>query len=125
MKKVFLILMMALMSLGVSAQAQNEKYAYCIMQCYGKVFSSKYIVTLDFGEVQSQRKQIYENGKKKQFNSNGESLNYMGRRGWELVSTYTDRDGLKQQLILYYVFKKKIESEDDVLKGLELKESAD
>jgi hypothetical protein len=108
------------MSLG--AQAQEVKYAYCIMQCFGKVFSTKYTVTLDFGETASQRKQVYENGKKKQFNSNGESLNYMGRRGWELVSTYTDRD-FKQQMILYYVFKKKIETEEDVFKGLELKDS--
>jgi len=115
---------MALMSLNVSAQMQGEKYAYCIMQCNGKVFSSKYIVTLDFGETMSQRKQIYEDGKKKQFNSNGESLNYMGRRGWEVVSTYTDRD-FKQQLILFFVLKKKIESEDDVLKGLDLKNSED
>lgn len=110
------------MSLNVCAQAQNEKFAYCIMQCNGKVFSSKYIVTLDFGEVLSQRKQIYEDGKKKHFNSNGESLNYMGRRGWELVDSYTDRD-FKQQLILYFILKKKIQSEDDVLKGLELKDS--
>lgn len=120
MKKVFIIMVMALMSLG--AQAQSEKYAYCIMQCNGKVFSSKYIVTLDFGEVLSKRKQIYENGKKKQFNSNGESLNYMGRRGWDLVSTYTEKD-YKQQLLIYFVLKKKIENEDDVLSGLELKDT--
>lgn len=120
MKKVFIVMLMALMSLG--AQAQSEKYAYCIMQCFGKVFSTKYVVTLDFGEVASKRKQIYEDGKKKQFNSNGESLNYMGRRGWELVSTYIDRD-FKQQMVLYYVFKKKIETEEDVFKGLELKDS--
>ncbi len=124
MKKNLFLLVMALMSLNVSAQMQGEKYAYCIMQCNGKVFSSKYIVTLDFGETMSQRKQIYEDGKKKQFNSNGESLNYMGRRGWEVVSTYTDRD-FKQQLILFFVLKKKIESEDDVLKGLDLKNSED
>ncbi len=124
MKKNLFLLVMALMSLNVSAQIQGEKYAYCIMQCNGKVFSTKYIVTLDFGETMSQRKQIYEDGKKKQFNSNGESLNYMGRRGWEVVSTYTDRD-FKQQLILFFVLKKKIESEDDVLKGLELKNSED
>lgn len=48
----------------------------------------------------------------------------MGRRGWEVVSTYTDRD-FKQQLVLFFVLKKKIESEDDVLKGLELKDSED
>ena len=120
MKKILVLMLVALMSVG--AQAQNEKYAYCIMQCYGKVFSTKYIVTLDFGEVQSKRKQIYEDGKKKQFNSNGESLNYMGRRGWELVDSYSDRD-FKQQLILYFVFKKKIETEDDVFVGLELKDS--
>lgn len=120
MRKILFVVLMALMSLG--AQAQSEKYAYCVMQCNGKVFSTKYIVTLDFGEVASKRQQIYEDGKKKQFNSNGESLNYMGRRGWELVTTYVDRD-FKQQMILYYVFKKKIETEEDVFKGLELKDS--
>ena len=124
MRKILFVLVMALMSLNLGAQTQVEKYAYCIMQCNGKVFSTKYIVTLDFGEPQSQRKQIYEDGKKKQFNSNGESLNYMGRRGWEVVSTYTDRD-FKQQLVLFFVLKKKIESEDDVLNGLELKNSED
>lgn len=120
MRKILFVVLMALMGLG--AQAQSEKYAYCVMQCNGKVFSTKYIVTLDFGEVASKRQQIYEDGKKKQFNSNGESLNYMGRRGWELVTTYVDRD-FKQQMILYYVFKKKIETEEDVFKGLELKDS--
>lgn len=120
MRKILFVVLMALM--GIGAQAQSEKYAYCVMQCNGKVFSTKYIVTLDFGEVASKRQQIYEDGKKKQFNSNGESLNYMGRRGWELVTTYVDRD-FKQQMILYYVFKKKIETEEDVFKGLELKDS--
>lgn len=120
MKRV--LCMMAFMMAVCFAQAQSDKYAYCIMQCYGKVFSTKYIVTLDFGELASKRKQIYEGGKKKQFNGNGESLNYMGRRGWELVDTYTDRD-YKQQLILNFVFKKKINSEDEVLQGLELKDS--
>jgi len=122
MKKLMLVL--AFMMAVCSAQAQSEKYAYCIMQCNGKVFSSKYIVTLDFGEVMSKRKQIYEDGKKKHFNSNGESLNYMGRRGWELVDTYTDID-FKRQLILYFILKKKINSEDEVLQGLELKDSED
>lgn len=120
MKRMFIL--MALVMTVCCAQAQSEKYAYCVMQCFGKVFSTKYVVTLDFGEVASKRKQIYEDGKKKQFNSNGESLNYMGRRGWELISTYTDRD-FKQQQIIYFVFKKKINSEDEVLQGLELKDS--
>lgn len=120
-------MVMALMGAKVSAQnatQPGEKYAYCIMQCFGKLFSSKYVVTLDFGEVISKRKQIYENGKKKHFNSNGESLNYMGKRGWEVVSTYTDRD-FKQQLVLYFVLKKKIESDDDIMNGLEVQDSED
>ena len=120
MKRVFIL--MAFMMAVCCAQAQSEKYAYCVMQCFGKVFSTKYVVTLDFGEVASKRKQIYEDGKKKQFNSNGESLNYMGRRGWEVINAYTDRD-FKQQLIIYFVLKKKINSEDEVFQGLDLKDS--
>ncbi len=116
MKKIIILLITACLCGNVSAQ--EEQYAYCIMQCFGKVFSTKYIVTLDFGEKASERKQIYENGEKKHFNSNGESLNYMGRRGWKVVSTYIDRD-FKNQQILYFVLEKKITQESDVFKDLE------
>lgn len=122
MKKTILLIVVALMSLGV--HAESEKYGYCIMQCFGKVFSTKYAVTLDFGTVASKRHQIYEGGKKKKFVSNGESLNYMGKRGWEVVDTYTDRD-FKQQLIIYFILKKKIENDEDIYAGLELGDSED
>lgn len=120
MKKVFIILMMALMSLG--AFAQNEQFAYCVAQCFGKAFSTKYTITLDFSDKASKRKQIYENGQKKQFVSTGAFLNYMGRRGWDVASVYTDRD-FKQQLIIYFVLKKKISDEKQVMEGLETQDS--
>ena len=120
MKRILLICLLAVAATG--AFAQSEQYAYCVAQCFGKAFSTKYTITLDFSEKASKRKQIYEDGKKKQFDSTGAFLNYMGRRGWDVAAVYTDRD-FKQQLILYFVLKKKISDEKQVMEGLETQDS--
>lgn len=120
MKRILIICLMAVAATG--AFAQSEQYAYCVAQCFGKVFSTKYTITLDFSDQASKRKQIYENGQKKQFVSTGAFLNYMGRRGWDVASVYTDRD-FKQQLIIYFVLKKKISDEKQVMEGLETQDS--
>lgn len=122
MKRILIICLMAVAATG--AFAQSEQYAYCVAQCFGKVFSTKYTITLDFSDQASKRKQIYEDGKKKQFDSNGAFLNYMGRRGWDVAAVYTDRD-FKQQLVLYFVLKKKISDEKQVMEGLSLKTDTD
>lgn len=120
MKKILLTFLMAIIATG--AFAQNDQYAYCVAQCFGKAFSTKYTITLDFSEKASKRKQIYEGGKKKQFESTGAFLNYMGRRGWDVATVYTDRD-FKQQLIIYFVLKKKITDENQVMEGIETQDS--
>ena len=120
MKRILIICLMAVAATG--AFAQSEQYAYCVAQCFGKVFSTKYTITLDFSDKASKRKEIYENGQKKQFVSTGAFLNYMGRRGWDVASVYTDRD-FKQQLIIYFVLKKKITDESQVMEGIETQDS--
>jgi uncharacterized GH25 family protein len=122
MKRVLVFALMAIAATG--AFAQSEQFAYCVAQCFGKPFSTKYVVTLDFSEKASKRKQIYEDGKKKQFDSNGAFLNYMGRRGWDVAAVYTDRD-FKQQQVIYFVLKKKITDENQVMQGIETKDSDD
>ena len=120
MKRILFICLMAVAATGVFAQ--SEQYAYCVAQCFGKMFSTKYTITLDFSDKASKRKQIYENGQKVQFASSGAFLNYMGRRGWDVATVYTDRD-FKQQLIIYYVLRKKITDESQVMQGIETKDS--
>lgn len=125
MKKVFLILMMALMSLGVSAQALNGKEypVYCDLMGYNSMGIGKLKVLLDFGAVTSgkQYESIYgEDGKKMKFNTVIDAVNYLAKRGWVVKSNYDLSSGSKGT-VLHFLLEKIVKNDSEIREGLTTK----
>lgn len=62
-----------------------------------------------------------QTGRRLQFNNIIDGLNYMGRRGWKLVQTYTTlgTDGLgKPDSDVHWLLTKQVRSEADIMDGL-------
>lgn len=62
-----------------------------------------------------------QTGRRLQFNNIIDGLNYMGRRGWKLVQTYTtlSTDGLgKPDSDVHWLLTKQVRSEADIMEGL-------
>ncbi len=127
MKKVFIIMMMALMSLGTQAQvvqAPEGKYAvFCEVMGYNSWGFGKVKARLDMGRTQPNKEDyeyIYEGGKKRKFNTMMEILDYMTKRGWNLHSTYVVTEGMSKQNVLHFLMVKFVTSDDEIDDGLEL-----
>jgi hypothetical protein len=117
---LFSILLRQTLSIGFASSSGEASMGDCFscgvaIRNKGLLPVSRFRLSLSSG---------YEGGKKKQFESTGAFLNYMGRRGWDVATVYTDRD-FKQQLILYFVLKKKITDESQVMEGIETQDSED
>lgn len=91
MKKITLILLLALFT-SHFLNAQNvEEVVYCNLIVAHQPPSNKFFVQVDYGEPYSYLKQADErapkdeNGKKIEFNSQIHALNYMIEKGWKLV----------------------------------------
>lgn len=97
MKKIFFTLALVL-SVGL-ANAQSDStnaasYNFCLLVGMQKPFSTKIIVTVDFGEERSffQGNPAIRDeatGKIKSFNSMVDALNFMSQKGWEFIQAYT------------------------------------
>ena len=130
MKKVFIIMMMALMSL--CAQAQNvlqsmDKYpVYCNVMGYNFWGVGKVKVQLDLGRKANSKgfDSLYdENGKKMKFNTMVAVLNYMGQRGWKCINTYYITKGNTN--VIHYLLEKWVTSDEEVIEGLSLQTDTD
>ena len=123
MKKLFVIMMMALLSLGAQAQSvtnPGEKYpVYCSVKGYNFWGAGKVKVILDFGaKTKNFETIIGDDGKQIKFNTMMEVINYMAKRGWELDGTYVVSEGLSKQNVINYVLKKYVVSDEEIRKGL-------
>jgi hypothetical protein len=78
---------------------------YCEVICTERMFSSKVMVEIDFGELS-----VYPGGQDLQdieayakgLNRLPDALNYMGQKGWVLQSSYY----LSSHTICHFIFKK-------------------
>ena len=127
MKKVFFIMMMALMSLGTHAQSvtnPGEKYpVYCDLMGYNAWGFGKVKARLDMGRTQPNKddyEYIYDGGKKRKFNTMMEVLDYMAKRGWSVHSTYVVSEGMSKQNVIHYLLVKMVSSDSQIDEGLEL-----
>ena len=130
MKKVFIIMMMALMSLGAQAQSVNqpgEKYpVYCSVKGYNFWGVGKVKVQLDLGYKTSNFETLLdENGKKIKFNTMMEVINYMAKRGWELDQVCFFTEGLSKTNVANYVLKKYITDDSQIREGLKTQDDDD
>ena len=123
MKKVFIIIMMALMSLGAQAQSVNqpgEKYpVYCSVKGYNFWGVGKVKVQLDLGYKTSNFETLLdENGKQIKFNTMMEVINYMAKRGWELDQVCFFTEGMTKTNVANYILKKYITDDSEIRAGI-------
>ena len=93
---------------------KNAKEEYCMVLAKSKLLSTKVNIEVDFGQAWSfwkdKRSLKDANGKKLNFNSVIDALNYMSSEGWEFVNAYAiETDG---QNVYHYVMKRNLTNED-------------
>jgi len=107
MKK--LLLAFAMVCLCMVAKAQESEYVYCQIVGTGKMFSTKVSVQIDFGQATSfwkggaEKVLRDETGKRVDFNSMVDALNFMGAKGWEFVQAYAIT--VNQQNVYHFLMK--------------------
>lgn len=120
MKKVVLITLFACMSFLGFAQEKTEelsqskaKEEYCMILATAKLLSTKVNISVDFGQAWSfwkdKRSLKDASGKKLEFDSVIDALNYMSSEGWEFVNAYSLTVGNSN--VLHYVMKRDLKTE--------------
>lgn len=118
MKKIFLFSLLTLSGLSLKAQTINNIPINDIKVEYIKIvaeripLSSQEDIALDFGQEssiwKSGTKTIRdEKGKEIDFNSAMDALNFMGKFGFELVSSYGVHRDNASDTKFYYIMRKK------------------
>jgi hypothetical protein len=95
----------------VKADSVSEpKFIYCQIIAYQKLMSTKYNIILDSGNetkyFKDQRLRDEQTGMIQAFNSPVDALNFMGEKGWELVSAFQITDQAKTTF--YFPMKKRV-----------------
>lgn len=128
MKKILLIAAFLVVSVAVWA---GEPYqAYCEIVGSGNLTGTKVKIEVDFGQKVSwmgqknQRTLVDEQGKKMEFNSMMDAVNYLAQFGWTLHSTYAvaESKGMGGNGSVYhYILTKTVTSDEEVKEGIHLK----
>jgi hypothetical protein len=96
--------------LAKADSVSESKFIYCQIIAYQKLMSTKYNIILDSGNetkyFKDQRLRDEQTGMIQAFNSPVDALNFMGEKGWELVSAFQITDQAKTTF--YYPMKKKV-----------------
>jgi hypothetical protein len=108
MKKTAIAAIAAMISISAMSQDTTRVEQYCQLLAWGKLFSTKVSVTVDFGQSRkmfSGSNLIQDDqDKPRKFNSVMDALNYMGIRGWTLVNAFPLTIGDRN--VYHYVMKK-------------------
>lgn len=72
-----------------SSEYAKEQFSYCEIITTKIPFRDKVEIYVDYGDGAGQHYIKGKNGKILSFSSSISALNYMGKRGWEIFSTYT------------------------------------
>ena len=117
MKRLLLTLFVAVLSISLYA----NNYIYCELVGTSKLLSNKVKVQVDYGHETSFWKGISymkdENGKKIEFNSMVDAMNYFGKQGWEFVQAYTVT--MNNQNVYHWLLKKTV-TEEELNKAMEV-----
>ena len=128
MKKILLIAAFLVVSVAVWAGEPHQ--AYCEIVGTGNLTGTKVKIEIDFGQKVSwtgqknQRTLVDEQGKKMEFNSMMDAVNYLAQFGWTLHSTYavSESKGMGGNGSVYhYILTKTVTSDDEVKEGIHLK----
>lgn len=119
MKKLFVFLMLCMIS--ISAYSQNFKndgkpYAfYCQLVGY-KNFSQQLRLKILWDNIKEENNLRDENGKKIEFTTMLDAMNYMSKRGWDYVECVTYKDGASN--VVHYIFRKYVTNDEEAKEGL-------
>src|SRR5690606_23634445 len=93
---------------------KQAKEEYCMILATSKFLSTKVTIEVDFGQAWSfwkdKRSLKDENGKRLNFNSVIDALNYMSSEGWEFVNAYAVT--VSSQNVYHYVMKRNLTDEE-------------
>ncbi len=131
-KKVFLLIASLLLFTNMlSAQeekqiTQKETKVFCEIVGTQKLLSSKVIIEMDFGQERSWFAANFgglflldESGKKIEFNSMIDAMNYLGKLGWEFEQAYVVTIG--QQNVYHWLLSKKVKEGENPYEGFQTK----
>lgn len=110
MRKLLFTIALLFATLSINA----ENFIYCELVGTAKFMSNKVRVQVDYGQESSFWKGISymkdENGKKIEFNSMVDAMNYFGKQGWEFVQAYTVT--MNNQNVYHWLMKKSVTDEE-------------
>ena len=127
MKKLFTIIILAMMVLA--SNAQTTRYL-CEIKGIEKDLSSGLKIVFDFGNhpiysawggLKGKQKLVDENGEEIPFNSMVDAGNYLTRKGWNFLQAYTSVYG--GQSIVHWIFYKEADSPEKALEGIMTKDA--
>jgi len=111
MKKL-LLLTFFLLSISLTAFSQTRTYQYAEMVATQKLFSTKIIISIDFGDPLIAFKtdlRIKDSaGKVESFNSVVDAMNYLDSKGWEFISAFPVSVGQSGGSVYHYLFRRKL-----------------
>ena len=118
MKKVIVLLFATVFSLNIAAQNYKNDgkpyYFYCQMTA-SKNLAGVLRLELEWDNKQDNEYLRDQNGKKIEFASVVDMLNYMSRRGWDLKETYVIQN------VIRFLFRKLVTNDDEAKEGLYFK----
>lgn len=128
MKKILVIMLVAIVAFGfsttVSAEEQIQR-VYAELLGTGTNFlnlNKNVKVSVDLGQFQSATKAytlLDENGKDIKFNSMVAAMNYMGERGWKFIQAYVVT--VSNQNVLHWLLYKDVTDPTQIKEGLNVK----
>mgnify|MGYP000840923916 CR=1 FL=1 len=128
MKRIFSIVLIAVVLLGISTKASAEEpvqRVYAELLGTGTNFlnlNKNVKVSVDLGQFQSATKAytlLDENGKDIKFNSMVAAMNYMGERGWKFIQAYVVT--VSNQNVLHWLLYKDVTDPAQIKEGLNVK----
>ena len=114
------MMVVMLITINVCAQQKPTQYnAYCEVTVGSSGMMDYINITFDFGYTRYPSALLYdEKGHPIKFRSPMDAVNYLGERGWHLVTSYYSNDAKGQ--IRHYILEKKVNNRKQMEERLKL-----
>ena len=119
MKKVLLFALFAVFSLVVNAQNyknDGKSYAFYCQLVGFKNLAAQLRLKVLWNNMKDENNLRDENGKKIEFNTMVDAMNYMSKRGWDYVECVTYKEGTNN--VVHYIFRKYVTNDEEAKEGL-------